>query len=101
MISLAMELMWGILQKLAIKENMFRVSSEDLILVYCIIIVVLVAGLWIANEVKRATPKSDLSSDRLCRCRDCSHIYIVSRYETMSRCPQCTTVNHITDRSKI
>ncbi len=80
---------------------MFRLSAADMVLVYCTLIVIVGITLWLLNEVKRAKPKSDLSSDRLCRCRACSHVHIISRYETMSRCPQCNEVNHITDRSKI
>ena len=80
---------------------MFQIQAESLFFVYCVLITVLVSALWLMDAVKRATPKSDISSERLCRCRQCSHVYLVSRYESMSRCPKCDTVNHVTQRTKI
>lgn len=80
---------------------MFQINAEDMLLIYCVLILALLSGLWLYNELKRAKPKSDLSMERLCRCKNCSHIYLISRYETMSRCPQCDDLNYITDRTKI
>ena len=46
---------------------MFQIQAESLFFVYCVLITVLVSALWLMDAVKRATPKSDISSERLCR----------------------------------
>jgi len=80
---------------------MFQINAENILLVYSVLMIVVMGALWLYNELKRAKPKADMSLERLCRCKSCSHIYLISRYETMSRCPQCNDLNHLTERSKI
>lgn len=80
---------------------MFQIQVENIFFIYCVIITAIAGALWLRNAVRRATPQSDISAERLCRCRQCSHNYLISRYESMSRCPQCTEVNHITERTRI
>ena len=80
---------------------MIPIAPETYFEVYVILLMTIAVGFWGYHLWRSNTHDWSISEEKLCRCKECSLTYIVSRTESVSRCPRCNEVNHVNPKVKI
>ena len=80
---------------------MIPISLENYFEIYVILFLTAAAGFWVYHIWKSSGNDLIISEEKLCRCKECSLTYIVSRAEHVSRCPRCNEINNINPKVRI
>jgi hypothetical protein len=80
---------------------MIPISLENYFEIYVIFFLVAATGFWAYHSWASSGNDLIISEEKLCRCKECSLTYIVSRTENISRCPRCNEINNINPKVRI
>jgi hypothetical protein len=68
-------------------------STQWLILIYVVALLLAVGGLGLYSEFRRRRFRPAHSEDRIFRCEKCGHVYTDDPDVERSRCAQCGRLN--------
>jgi predicted Zn-ribbon and HTH transcriptional regulator len=68
-------------------------TTDSLILLYVVTLLLAVGGLGIYSDLRRARFRPTRAEDRVFRCEKCGFVYTDDPDVDHSRCPQCSTLN--------
>lgn len=71
---------------------MIKMTASTAIVLYLAASILLLLGLWLFQHARQRS-KLELAPYQLCLCEYCHCLYLAARAKSLSRCPQCLSLN--------